>query len=150
MKNDSGKLSKKIKKMDFGQYLFLYFVARNTPWRVSNDIMQALKRVDGKFIKTEKTLLEAPKEDDETSSQISGPPPYTTYANPRKNANKIKEERIDMPDSGSNKDRPYLEESCEKESSEKSLKNRKTKSQSSGLTQDDQNAYLSHCLNDMK
>merc|ERR1712018_710708 len=71
LKNDSGKLSKKIKKMDFGQYLFLYFVARNTPWRVSNDIMQALKRVDDKAAKTEETLLEAPKADDETSSQIS-------------------------------------------------------------------------------
>ena len=138
LKNDSGKLSKKIKKLDFGKYLFLYFVARNTPWRVSNDIMQALKRNDrkeAKTPKTEKTLLDARKEDEETYSQTSGGlPPYTPKAPYPPTFNKNKEERIDMPDSGQRNEYPFHEDSRDKESSEQSIKNRKIKSQSSSPT----------------
>ena len=132
LKNDDGKLSKKIKKMEFGQFLFLYFVARSTPWRVSNDIMLTLKGYDEKSDKTEKMFLGAPPQDEETHSQVSLPP-YSTVA-PRKNANKKPEESIDMPDLSSTNERPQ------------SMKSRRVRSRSNSPTKGEE--YLMACLND--
>ena len=132
LKNDDGKLSKKIKKMEFGKYLFLYFVARSTPWRVSNDIMLALKGYDENSDKTEKMFLGAPPQDEETHSQVSLPP-YSTVA-PRKNANKKREESIEMPDLASTNERPQ------------SMKSSRVRSRSNSPTKGEE--YLMACLND--
>ena len=79
MSNEEGKLSRKIKKMNFGQFLFLYFVARNTSYFVTENIMKALKHSDfGTGVKTkpESTLLQAPNQNEDTTSELSAPPPY--------------------------------------------------------------------------
>jgi len=46
LNDENGKLSKNITKMDFGQFLFLYFVARNTSYFVSETIMWDVKKAD--------------------------------------------------------------------------------------------------------
>ena len=144
LKNENGKLSRKIKNLEFGKFLFLYFVARSTPWRVSNDIMVALKGSEGKG---EKALLGAPPRDDEINSQTSLPP----YS-PRKSANKNAEERIDMPDLALEKRLDRLKDHAEskdddvKKSRGKSMRSRRIRSRSNSPTPGEQ--YLSACLND--
>ena len=44
MKDEDGALSKKIKRLEFGQYLFLYLVARNTSDTITKEIMEALRK----------------------------------------------------------------------------------------------------------
>ena len=120
--------------MDLGKFIFLYFVARNVPWRVSNEIMQNLKRTDGRGGQTEKDLLSPRAPDAETYSQNSEKLPPYSY----NNANKNRDERIDIPDAP--------KESSAKVNSRKSAKSRRIRSRSSSPTKDDE--YLKACLND--
>lgn len=88
--------------MNFGQFLFLYFVARNTSYFVTENIMKALKHSGfnpGLKIKPETALLNAPNEYEDTTSELSAPPPYDNSPSRRKMyGNKNDEERIEMMD----------------------------------------------------
>merc|ERR1712080_29569 len=76
-------------------------VARNTSYFVTENIMKELKRSDfGPWnkIKPETALLEAPKQNEDTISELSAPPPYDSPNRRKTYGNKNGEERIEMMD----------------------------------------------------
>ena len=44
LQKENGALFKEIKKMSFGQFLFLYYFARNTPYTVCCEVLEKLKQ----------------------------------------------------------------------------------------------------------
>ena len=89
LNNEDGALSRKIKALNLGQFLFLYFVAKNTSYYVTENIMKALKR--GEFstwskIKTEEPLLkkqnkgrDKPKKQNESRDKPKDSSPLSSY-----------------------------------------------------------------------
>ena len=101
LRNENGNLSRKVRRMHFGQFLFLYFVARNTSYFVTENIMKALKRSDyGPWykIKAEETLLQVPNQSEDSTSELSGPPPYDSPGRRKTYENKNGEEIMEMMD----------------------------------------------------
>ena len=101
LRNEEGKLSRRIKRLNFGQFIFLYFMARNTSYFVSENIMRALKHAEfGAWnkLKTEKALLSKQNEKEDTPSETSERlPPYRSPNKGRKlYGNKNDRENIEM------------------------------------------------------
>ena len=92
MEDQTGQLSKEIKRLNFGQFLFLYFVARNTSFSFVRELLYKLK-IKGApdWVRAKKKEPEATIQNPDTNEKFQlqdmsnrslelGPPGYTTSA----------------------------------------------------------------------
>ena len=80
MENDTSALSKEVKRLNFGQFLFLYFVAHNTSYRFSILLLEELKYRGAP--NWEKTKGQKIKDKEKRRPQNeSGPPSYNSRSN---------------------------------------------------------------------
>ena len=115
--------------MDFGQFLFLYFVARNTTYFVSETIMVDVKKAD--FRHTTKTPRSSRDEESfMTSADSTELPPYYQGKAPGYNKNQHTERPKDLESKSQILEEPSAPSDPDLDQSSSSLKMRRITSPS--------------------
>ena len=113
--------------MDFGQFLFLYFVARNTSYFVSETIMWDVKKAE--FDHTTKTPR-SPKDEESSMRPAEELPPYSQGMAPGYNKNQHTEPPTDLGTKSQILEEPSAPSDLDLEQSSSSLKMRRITSPS--------------------